>query len=114
MKNSFEIDSDCLEIVRRIKSIDEDYFVMFNTQKKTFQLHHRAQRGSTYCLTFPFDTLDERAYFFVLKTRVQNSDKIFAEMEKQNAQLEKAVSKQVLNEFLESIEEKQYESSRNN
>lgn len=110
MKNLFEIESDCLEIVKRIKSIDEDYFVMFDRDAKKFQLHNRAQRGGTYCLTFPFDTLDERAYLHVLKTRVQNSDEIFKALEEENLRNEKAKTKQVLNEFLESFWEKQYES----
>lgn len=106
MKKSFEVDSDCLDIVKRIKAIDEDYFVVFNQNNQTFELHSRTQYGDSYCLTFPYDTLDERVVDFVLKTRVQNSDKLFEEMEKENAELEKRQIKSALNDF----EEKMYDS----
>ncbi len=100
MKKSFEITSDCLDIVKRIKEIDEDYFVVFDLSENKFQLHNHSQWKNTYCLTFPFDALDERAYFLTLKTRVQNSDKLFAEMEEENKKLEKAKIKEVLNDFI--------------
>ena len=105
-KKLFEIESDCLDIVRRIRSIDKDYFVMFNLENKTFELHNHAQGKGTFCLTFPFDVLDERAVDFTRKTRVQNSDALFEEMERQNIALEKAKAKQILNDF----EEKLYDS----
>ena len=105
----FEVDSDCLEIVRRIKEIDDDYFVMFDSENHKFQLHSRSQKN-TYCLTFPYDTLDERAVLYVLKTRVQNSDKIFAELEEENRKLEEKKSKEILNNFKEKL----YESFRHN
>lgn len=110
MKNSFEVESDCLEIIRQIKAVDEEYFVVYNIKKQAFELHHRAQKGSSYCLTFPFDTLDERAYLHVLKTRVQNSDQIFKKLETENAKNLKTQSKQVLNEFLENLGENKHES----
>ncbi len=102
MKKSFEIDSDCLDIVKRIKAIDEDYFVVYDLDAKKLQLHHRRQQN-TYCLTFPFDRLDERAYFHVLKTRVQNSDELFAKMEAENLALQRAKEKEILNDFKEKI-----------
>ena len=106
MRKSFEVDSDCLDIIRRIKAIDEEYFVVFNQITNCFELHNRSQCGDSYCLTFPFDTLDERAVDFVLKTRVQNSDKLFEEMERENRELEKRQIKSTLNDF----EEKMYDS----
>ncbi len=114
MKKSFEIESDCLDIVRRIKAIDADYFVMFDTSSKRFQLHSRAQGASTYCLTFPYDTLDERAVCQVLKTRVQNSEQLFKELEEENAKNQRAATKKILNDFLEDFEEKHNESFRRN
>lgn len=103
MKKSFIVESDCLDIVQRIKAIDKDYFVVFNLQTGKFELHHAAQGKGTYCLTFPFDVLDERAYLHVLKTRVQNSDALFEEMERQNKLLEKRQINQILNDFKENL-----------
>ncbi len=105
MKSCFEITSDCLDIVKRIKVIDKDYFVMFNVPKQKFELHHKTQLKKTYCLTFPFDTLDERAVTYVLKTRVQNSDEIFEKMERENQRLKRKQALEVLNDFKEKMNE---------
>ena len=103
MKKSFEIESDCLDIVKRIKAIDKDYFVMFEPEKGQFELHNHDQGRQTYCLTFPFDTLDERAVSFTLKTRVQNSYAIIAEMDEYNKRLEQNAIKEVLDDFKEKL-----------
>lgn len=103
MKRSFEIESDCLDIIKRIKAIDEDYFVVFDLDKKKFELHNKSQGGNTYCLTFPFDTLDERAVTLVLKTRVQNSDALFEEMQRENEKQEKDNIKKIWNDFKETL-----------
>ena len=50
-----------------------------------------------------------KAYLHTLKTRVQNSDELFKEMDRLNEQWEKAQAKKVLNDF----EEKLYDSQRN-
>ena len=103
MKRSIEICSDCLDIVERIKSIDKNYFVVFNLDNQKFELHDSTSGRQTYCLTFPFDVLDERAYLHVLKTRVQNSDLIFDEIDRHNKQLQQKQIKQVLNDFKEKM-----------
>ncbi len=103
MKRSFEIESDCLDIIKRIKAVDEDYFVVFDLDKKKFELHNKSQGGNTYCLTFPFDTLDERAVTLVLKTRVQNSDALFEEMQRENEKQEKDNIKKIWNDFKETL-----------
>lgn len=103
MKRSFEIESDCLDIIKRIKAVDEDYFVIFDLDKKKFELHNKSQGGNTYCLTFPFDSLDERAVTLVLKTRVQNSDALFEEMQRENEKQEKDNIKKIWNDFKETL-----------
>ena len=103
MKRSFEIESDCLDIIKRIKAIDRDYFVVFDLDKKKYELHHCSQGGGTYCLTFPYDELDERAYTYVLKTRVENSDKLFEEIQLENLKLEKAAVNKIFNDFKEKL-----------
>lgn len=106
MKKSFEIESDALDIVSRLKSIDRDYFVMYNPERQKFEIHSHGQGRNTYCLTVPYDCLDDRTLTLVLKTRVQNSDKLFEEMERENLRWEKSVEKTILNDF----EEKLYDS----
>ena len=102
MKGSFEIESDCLDVVKRIKEIDKDYFVVRNLDRNVFELHCKGQGKFSYCLTLP-EVLDERAISLVLKTRVQNADELFEETEKANAKLEKAQIKEVLDDFKEKL-----------
>lgn len=101
-KKLFEIKSDCLDIVKRIKAIDKDYFVVYDASKDNFQLHHRKQK-MTYCLTFPFDRLDERAVFYTLKTRVQNCEDLIKYLDFYNSQKEEANYKKILNNFKEAV-----------
>ena len=108
MNRSFEIESDCLDIIVRLKAIDEGYFVKYNLDTKSFELHHREQFGDTFCLTFPYSALDERCVDYARQTRVSNSDKLLAEVEKDNARLEKHYIKEKLND----LEEKIYDSQR--
>lgn len=102
MNKPFEIKSDCLDIVKRLRAIDRDYFVVRNPAKESFELHNRSQKNS-YCLTFPFDTLDERAINLTLKTRVQNADEIFQKIDKDNQKLKEKAVASVLNDFKERM-----------
>ena len=103
MKRLFEIEDDCLDIVKRIKSIDSDYFIMRNVDRNCFELHCRSQEKYSYCLTLPYDSLDERCVSYVLKTRVQNAEEVFAEMEAENLKLQKRQISSVLNGFEEIV-----------
>jgi len=103
MDKSFEVKSDCLDIVNRIKAIDENYFIVFDLNLNKFQLHNFSQGKNTYCLTFPFEVLDERAIGHVLKTRVQNFDEMIKVMDAENEKLNKAKVKQILNDFKENF-----------
>ena len=58
MKNLIRF--DVFDIVKRIKYIDRNYYIIINTSSNKFEIHNSAQRGSSYCLTLPYDKLDER------------------------------------------------------
>ncbi len=103
MKRFFVVDSDCLGIVQRLKEIDKDYFLVFDLDKKKFELHNSSQVQDTYCLTFEFEQIDERMLEQTLRTRVQNSDAFFEEMEKENDALYKQIVSTTLNTFKESL-----------
>lgn len=103
MKKLFEIESDCLDIVRRLKEIDPTYYVVRNLDTQKFELHSRGQKPFSYCLTIPFDTLDERTLDLTLKTRVQNSDKLFEELERENLKQKQKAVNEVLNNFKEKL-----------
>ena len=76
-------------IPERLREIDDGYFVLRNHETKQFEIHHSGQPHNSYCLTLPYDELDERALKLVRKTRIGNAEKLLAEMEEHNQKLTK-------------------------
>lgn len=83
-----ELTTNVYFIPERLREIDPDYFVVRNHRKKCFEIHHRSQPHTTYCLTVPYEELDQRALALVRKTAVSNLDKLLTEMDKHNQKLE--------------------------
>ena len=104
MKNLINIFTDPFFICQRLKEIDRSYFVMFDLEKKNYQLHSSEQKGNSYCLTFPFDCLDARAVEHAKKTRVENEDKIIEEIDRENKRLEKKLINEEINRLKEALE----------
>ena len=95
--------SDNFFITSRLKEIDRSYFILYDTNSQKFEVHSSEQFGNSYCLTLPFDVLDERAVDHVLKTRVQNKDEILKELDRQNDLLEKRAIKEQINKIEEAL-----------
>lgn len=76
------------DIVSRLKEIDEGYFILYNTEKKAYEVHNLEQGKNTYCLTVPYPQLDARAVNLVKSTRREYMDNIFKEIERHNRKLE--------------------------
>lgn len=87
-----KIYEDVFDITTRLKEIDKDYFVVFNTQKNKYEVHNKSQKN-TYCLSVPFSGLDSRTIDLTLKTRRENIDKILKEIEQNNEKIEKDASR---------------------
>ena len=43
------VKNDLFNITRRIKEIDKNYFIAFNTKTKNFEVHNFCQSHSTFC-----------------------------------------------------------------
>ena len=95
----FEIKSDALGIVDRIKQINSKYSVFYNFKKNKFELYltETNLKPKVYCLTFPYTTLDERMITYVLKSEIQNRKAVLEEIEKSNEKLLKNAQKQSFN-----------------
>ena len=81
---------DVYNIANRVKYIDRDYYVVFDTSKQQFEIHNSSQKGSSYCLTVPHDQIDERVLQLVRKTQSANIDEILEQIENDNKILESA------------------------
>lgn len=86
------IRDDMFGICRRLKSIDDGYFVFLNYKTGKFEVHN-AKDTRTLCLVLPYDTLDERTVRHVLYTRAERVKEIVARMERENARLEREQAK---------------------
>ena len=105
-----EIKSDVFDIVKRLKSLNSSYRLFYNKKSKKYTLYQIKNNltPKIYCLTFPFDSIDERMIEYTLKSEVQNRKAYLEEIEKSNALLLKREQKQVLEKL-----ERQNASKRN-
>lgn len=83
-----KIDSDVFDIIKRIKEIDEGYYILFDLDKNRYELHNINQ-STTYCLTYPYEDLDERMISLINKTNSRYIDNIMEDIDNNNAKIEK-------------------------
>lgn len=83
-----EIKNDVFNIANRIKEINKNYIVYFNTEISKYELYHE-KHG--YVLTFPYDELDSRCIDYTLSTRADRIDvkKFMEDIDRYNDNLEK-------------------------
>ena len=105
-----EIKSDALNIVERLKELNTNYRLFYNKKTKKYILYQIKNDllPKIYCLSFPFDNIDERMIEYTLKSEVQNRKAYLEEIERSNALLLKKEQKKVLENL-----EKQNASKRN-
>ena len=94
-----QIHSDALFVVDRLKQIDDGYFVIYNTSKNKYELHHSKQIGSSYCLTCPYPCLKERFIIFAQKTKTQNSKEIIKQIENHNQKIQKQQTQNLIQQL---------------
>ncbi len=100
----FVIRHDVYEIAKRIKDIDRYYFIVYDTSKSCYEIHNSSQIDSTYCLSVPYQNLDDRTLKYVRETSSANIEKILEKIEKENKLIENAQTRSVLSELNQSIE----------
>ncbi len=107
----FEIKSDALGIIKRIKAWNKHYRVFYNikTKKYVLKIKENSLKPCEYSLTFPFNQIDERMLIHIQKSEIQNREKYLQEIENENALLLKKEQKNLLEQM-----EKNIESKRNN
>lgn len=96
------IDDDLFGVCRRLKSIDDGYFVFLNYKTGKFEVHNKKDTP-TLCLVLPYDRLDERTVRHVTYTRAERAREILERMERENARLEAEQRKAAVNKALSAI-----------
>ena len=79
-----EIFLDTLEVVRKIKSINNNYRVFRNLNKHRFEIYYNQGLNLDLQLVIPYDELDYRTVNLLNKTKKENADILFEEIEKNN------------------------------
>lgn len=99
-----EVQTNVYLIPERLREIDRDYFVIRNHTRQVFEIHHRTQPESSYCLTVPYSELDARTLDLVRKTNIVNAEKLLLQMDEHNRKLEEAQN-QIPEEAVEKTKE---------
>ena len=97
------IDDDLFGVARRLKRIDDGYFVFLNYTTGKFEVHTKKDTR-TLCLVLPYDRLDERTVRHVLYTRAERAKEIVERMERENARLEAERRRDALDKALSNAE----------
>ena len=99
------ITNDVFDIARRIKEIDQDYFVVYDKKLCRFEVHNKRQKPDTLSLVLPYDTLDCRAIDKVLSTRTEYIAKQLAMIDEYNEKLQISQAKQMAHKRLEECQD---------
>lgn len=78
------ITHDLFDIAKRLKGIDRRYKLFFNRKKNRYEIY----ANGAMQMALPFERLDARTLSYARKTRLENLEKIIAEIEKENARIE--------------------------
>lgn len=85
------IETNVVKIPERLEQYDSNLFLVFNAKKQQYEVHSLANRGSTYCITVPYEDLDYRTIELFAKgnIRTRGIKAIIREMDMHNETIEK-------------------------
>jgi len=104
MKKQKVIKSDVFDICKRIKELDESYYIVYNFDRNRFEVHSNAQRGSSFCFVIPYEQLDARTIEHARRTNIARKDKLIEEIDKANEKRLADIKKETFNHLREVLE----------
>ncbi len=96
------ITHDVFDIADRLKEVDPNYTLHYNRSSGKFELC--GTRGEVL-LVYPFKSVDARMVTLARETRVERMREFIAEMDRKNAEIERAREKEENERALESLTE---------
>lgn len=90
-----KIKTDAFNICERIKKIDKNYFVVYNTTKNQYEIHNTMQKSNTFCVVCD-KGLNCQVIDKLRKTKIENMQKVISEIEKNNEYLEKEQKRKLM------------------
>lgn len=84
------VERSVYDIPERVEEYDPDMFVVFNSNRQTYELHSLQYPGDTFQLTFPFSELDVRALRHIWRNDISVHGKdIFRRIEREEEEFKK-------------------------
>ncbi len=96
------INSDVLDVSSRLKEIDPDYRLHYITERGVFELKNT--KGETL-LTYPYKTIDVRMVYKARETRIERSEELLREIERNNASVRESAERKILKDAGDAIKE---------
>ena len=97
------ITNDLFDVATRLVAVNENYVVYYNTEKERYEVHDGVKNRLEFVV--PYDELDARTVEYARYSRVENSKKIFDEVERHNERLEKEQATKVFERTAEAFED---------
>lgn len=95
-----------LKIPERLRSADNNLFVVFNSKTQKYEIHSLANKGNTLSLNVPFRDLDARCIDYVNKFDLNKHGKgIYQEIEEHNENIERSAQRKYSNDLKGACEE---------
>lgn len=88
--------SHTLDIPVRLKEVNRDFFVMFNTRLQKYEIHCASQPESTLACVLPFDELDNRAVVYARRYSRERTQNLAREIEEYNEKLDRKKQDELL------------------
>ena len=80
-----EITNDLFDIAWRLRSVNDDYRLYYNAEKRRYEVHSAERNALQFVV--PYDELDARTVEYARYTSVGNAKQVFSDIDKNNAKL---------------------------
>lgn len=90
-----KITHDLFDIAERVKEINKNYEIYFDTVLQKYVLTAFGVHQSI----IPYDELDVRTLDYVYETRIENAEKVLEDIDRHNAKKERESNKKVKDEI---------------
>lgn len=102
------ITNDLFDIAARLRTVNDGYRVYYNVTLARFEVYDESRGVPTLAFISPYDELDCRTVDYAVYSRVENADRVFSDVERANAQAERNLGRQALNNTMEQYEKRRF------
>lgn len=97
------IENDVFNISNRVKNINKNYLIFYNTKKRRFEIHYK--KGLVTCLevVVRYPTLDYRVIVDLQKNRSFRIEKIMQEIEMHNKKIQESENENIKNDLISKV-----------